>query len=179
MVVKPLDVFEQFTPRVSQISQVDMIRPFRLECSEERLGNRIVPAIALSAHTLDHLMPVYRLTEAVTAVLDALVRVDQKARPRSASIHGAFECGQDLLANVTASRQSQRALPAWPDSHLPDLRLLVRQRIIHRVDLSAIHDEIHPRRGAARGTGGNARNRTDGLAWRIPNRQAVPGVAMI
>lgn len=74
MVVKPLDVFEQFTPCVFQINQVDMMRPFRLERSKARFGNSVIPTIPLSAHTLDHLMPFYRLPEAVTAVQDALIR---------------------------------------------------------------------------------------------------------
>ena len=71
MVVEPFDVFEPFRPCVIQIGQIEMIRPFGLKRSGARFRDRVIPAGSVTAHAWDHLMPAYRLTNAITAGLNA------------------------------------------------------------------------------------------------------------
>jgi hypothetical protein len=89
IVVKDLDLFEEFAFCVFQVFEFDVVSPLGLQRTKERFGNRVIPAVALSAHALHKMVRSDLLSEAIAAVLDAPVGMDQQTRWGTATIHGA------------------------------------------------------------------------------------------
>ena len=68
-----LNILEKFSFRMGQILQVNVRKPFGLQRSEERLGDRIVPTVSLSAHALNQFHPRDCRTKRFAAVLHSAV----------------------------------------------------------------------------------------------------------
>jgi hypothetical protein len=61
-----------------------MMNHLRLDDAEKRLGNRIVPAVTLTAHTLNKAMLVKHLSKIVASILNPAIRMDNQASSRLA-----------------------------------------------------------------------------------------------
>ena len=55
-----------------------MVDQLRFYDAKERLGDSVVPAVALAAHTLDEPMLVQQLSEIVAGILDPAIRMKNK-----------------------------------------------------------------------------------------------------
>ena len=83
-----VDVFEQVSMGDGIVKPVAMVSQLGLEQMKERLSHGVVPAVALATHALYKSTLGHPLEEVAARVLDATIRMDDQAWPRSASSHG-------------------------------------------------------------------------------------------
>ncbi len=76
-----------------------MMNHLRLDDAEKRLGNRVVPAVTLTTHTLDEPMLVEHLPEIFTGILNTTIRMDDQSFSRSAALDCSMKCHLDHLAS--------------------------------------------------------------------------------
>ena len=81
-----------------------MMNHFRLDDAKKRLGNRVVPAVTLTAHTLNKAMFVKHLPKIVASILNAAIRMDNQASFRPAALNCPMQCSLDHLAAQRAAQ---------------------------------------------------------------------------
>jgi len=68
-VVIGFDIFKDFSLSLIPCQKSLLIHDFSLEVAKERLSHRIVPAVTLTAHTLNKTILLDHIPEAVTGIL--------------------------------------------------------------------------------------------------------------
>jgi len=81
-----------------------MMNHLRLDNAEKRLGNCIVPAVTLTAHTLNKAMFVKHLPKIVASILNAAIRMDNQASFRLAALNCPMQCSLDHLTTQRAAQ---------------------------------------------------------------------------
>jgi len=129
-VVEALNVLKYSQPGFLSGGKLVVVYHFCFHRLKEALGYCVVPAIALTAHTLQHRFPLQLLTEGTASILHTPVRVKQKGveqwpvfnghlkgSHRSCDrLHGLTQCPTDYfpVSQIQYHRQVQPAFPG-PD----------------------------------------------------------------
>jgi hypothetical protein len=79
-VIKDFDVLEDFVAGLGARAPSGLVDQFNLECGEEALGHRVVPAIASATHAAQQRMPREQLLVLAAGVLGAFNRSIQHHR---------------------------------------------------------------------------------------------------
>ncbi len=118
MIVEAFDPVNDVESRFGASCVSKLIDTFDLQCLEEALHRRVVPAIGPAAHRLQHPEISNQLPVAITRVLAAAVRMQDQPRPRFAAPIGGLQRLADQIGVVTLPRfhvhqASQSSGRAW------------------------------------------------------------------
>ena len=109
-IVEAVDVI-RYIPRGGFTSGIDLpFDPLLLEAAEERLGDRVIPAVSTAAHARLQIVGQAEPSPSVAAVLRALIRVDDRLA-RASPANGL----RDRLKNQFLVDRR----PSRPSHHLP------------------------------------------------------------
>jgi hypothetical protein len=78
-VIELLNILEKSLFRMFSVVKINSRKPFMLQWSEKRFGNRLVPTISFPAHALNKMQPRKCLPESITAILDTAVGMNHQA----------------------------------------------------------------------------------------------------
>jgi len=90
-VVVGFDVLKQ--SQLCLVTGQKLMMPYELcfQCVEERLGDRIIPAVALPAHALNAAVQLESCPEILARILDTAIAVNQQSDSRPATHDCLFE----------------------------------------------------------------------------------------